>query len=126
MKRRIMALVLVLVMGIVFCGSALASGPVGPMSISKVSCGLTHVSGNTYNVWALQKANTSQNLSAEVYLYRLEGSSRVLVASASKSEYGTSVKAQKNVTIQSGYTYEVNAYGYGESDSSTVGAYYYF
>jgi hypothetical protein len=130
MKKRVLALLLVILVSVLSTGYALAEAPqidepassvdiiVQPMSTLTLTCGLSKVSGSTYNVWATCRSAASENLTVSYTLYRIVSGAQVYVTSSSASATGFSVTASKQISLSAG-TYKLYVTGSGNTSSTS-------
>ena len=125
MKKRLICLTLVLLLCLSFSGTAFAATDeeIVPCSMVGLSSGLTHVSGSTYRAWAGATASLPENVTVGFTLYKYTNGSYTYVTSGRASTYGTYVKAQRTVTLSSGY-YKLYAWYIGETQSDGINKYY--
>lgn len=127
MKRKVLSILLAAVLCIATCNIAYAeqqpepevavvavdaNGIIVPMATISLSCGLTHVSGSTYRLWAVVTCPAVENLRVYVYLYDSNGNT---VASVYNTAYSHSVTAATLVNLSPG-SYSSTAYGFGDTD----------
>ena len=123
MKRRILALLVVIVLCMTMgLGTALAAAPedegIMPLSSLSISAGLTKMAGTTssYTVKATVGALRTENLRVYVYLYDSTGK---LLYSTSATKTGVTATVSFNRYLTPG-TYKVVGKGYGDTDSITT------
>lgn len=125
MKKRFICLVLILMLCLSFSGTAFAASDteIMPRAAVGLSSGLTHVSGSTYKPWASATAYLPEDVTVGFTLYKKVDGSYTYVTSGSASKDGTSVKAEKTVTLSSG-SYKLYAWYRGETQSGGTNKYY--
>ena len=123
MKRRILALLVVIVLCMTMgLGTALAAAPedegIMPLSSLSISVGLTKMAGTTssYTAKATVGALQTENLRVYVYLYDSTGK---LLYSTSATKTGVTATVSFNRYLTPG-TYKVVGKGYGATDSKTT------
>lgn len=100
MKKRIFSLCLILVMLSVLTGAAYAA-EMQPMASVNVDGGLVYNGGNSHTLWA-SATGGGEYKTATAKLYISDGG-WTQINSVTKSGYSTTVLAQKDVTLSSGY-----------------------
>ena len=123
MKRRILALLVVIVLCMTMgLGTALAAAPedegIMPLSSLSISVGLPKMAGTTssYTAKATLRALQTENLRVYVYLYDSTGK---LLYSTSATKNGVTASVSFNRYLTPG-TYKVVGKGYGATDSKTT------
>ena len=123
MKRRILALLVVIVLCMTMgLGTALAAAPedegIMPLSSLSISVGLTKMAGTTssYTAKATVGALQTENLRVYVYLYDSTGK---LLYSTSATKTGVTATVSFNRYLTPG-TYKVVGKGYGDTDSISI------
>jgi hypothetical protein len=122
MKKRLFALIMVLAFCLSMAGASLAEEPnsgITPNGMVVFSSGITHISGNTYKVWATAYPSAGDSVTVSFDLYKVVAGTEFYITSQSASGSSSSVEAAEYRLLSPG-TYKLYARYYGSTQSDST------
>ena len=124
MKKRLLALVMVLAICLSMAGISLAVEPgswITPYGLVLFSSGITQISGHNYKIWAIAYPSVGDSVTVSFDLYKVVAGTEFYITSQSASGSSAAVEAAEYRTLSPG-TYKLYAryYGTTQSDSTTL------